>query len=96
MFPLSPTGLYSATTPFNLQLADPADLFLGTQSWEQIGGLGKVTRILRAPSHSVSLAPRASCLNPFAETRQSLGRVHLNMEVPADYLAHAIIIMEAA
>lgn len=55
----------------------------------------QVTQILRAHSHSVSLPPRASCLNPFAETRQCLGRVHLNVEVPADYLAHAIIIMEA-
>lgn len=71
-----------ATMPFNLQLADPADLLrntvIGADWWD-----AQVTRILRAPSHSVSLPPRASCLNPFAETRQGLGRVHSNMEVPA-------------
>lgn len=41
IFSFSPISLDSATMPFNLQLADPADLFLGTQSWEQIGGLDK-------------------------------------------------------
>lgn len=41
IFSFSPISLDSATMPFNLQLADPADLFLGTQSWKQIGGLDK-------------------------------------------------------
>lgn len=41
IFSFSPISLDSATMPFNLQLADPADFFLGTQSWEQIGGLDK-------------------------------------------------------
>lgn len=62
--------------------ADAADLFrntvMGADWWAR-----QVTGILRAPSHSVSQPPRASCLNPFAETRQGLGRVHSNTEVPA-------------
>lgn len=81
----------------NVHLADSVFVLrtavMGVDWWDI-----QVTGILIAPAHSVSLSPRASCLNPFAETRQGLGRVHLNMEVPcsADYLAHAIIIMEAA
>lgn len=41
MFSISSNSPDSAAMPFHLQLANPADLFLEAQSWEQIGGLDK-------------------------------------------------------